>query len=248
METPLIFILVLFLVAALYASVGHGGASGYLALMALFGMSAVMMKASALTLNLFVSAISFYAYYRQGYFRIRLLIPFVGGSIPMAFLGAQVAIDPGLYKVILGLFLVVAVARMLIQPKAKQHEVIHFQWVLAVVIGAFLGFFSGMIGIGGGIILSPVLLLLGWANVKETAAVSALFIFLNSTAGLAGLYSTGIQVNPEILFWIGAALSGGLLGAHMGAAKLSLTGLRYVLAIVLFMASIKLITPLFLHF
>ncbi len=245
METPLIFVLALFVVAALYASVGHGGASGYLALMALFGMSALMMKASALTLNLFVSAISFYAYYRQGYFKFRKLLPFILGSIPLAFIGARVPIDPTVYKVILGIFLLLAVARMLFQPKAKSEQVIPFRFLIALVIGALLGFFSGMIGIGGGIILSPVLLLLGWANVKETAAVSAIFIFLNSTAGLAGLYSTGIHINSEIIIWVAAALAGGLLGAHLGAAKLSFTGLRYVLAVVLFMAGIKLMIPLF---
>jgi len=245
METPLIFVLALFVVAALYASVGHGGASGYLALMALFGMSAILMKASALTLNLFVSAISFYAYYRQGYFKFRILFPFIVGSIPLAFIGARVPIDPTVYKIILGIFLLLAVVRMLFQPKAKSEQVIPFRFLIAWVIGALLGFFSGMIGIGGGIILSPVLLLLGWANVKETAAVSAIFIFLNSTAGLAGLYSTGIQINSEIMIWIAAALAGGLLGAHLGAAKLSFTGLRYVLAMVLFMAGIKLMIPLF---
>lgn len=245
METPVIFFLALFVVAALYASVGHGGASGYLALMALFGMSALMMKASALTLNLFVSAISFYAYYRQGYFKFKLLLPFIVGSIPMAFIGARLHIDPTVYKVILGLFLVVAVARMLLQPKEKSQAIIPFHFLLAIIIGAFLGFFSGMIGIGGGIILSPVLLLLGWAHVKETAAVSAIFIFLNSTAGLAGLYTTGIHVNSEIILWIGAALAGGLVGSHLGAAKLSFTGLRYLLAMVLLLASFKLITPSF---
>jgi len=245
METSLIFLLVLFLVAALYASVGHGGASGYLALMALFGMSTLMMKSSALTLNLFVSAISFYAYYRQGYFKLKILWPFIMGSIPLAFIGARLHIDPTVYKVILGIFLTIAVARMVLQPKAKPEAVIPFQFLPAIAIGAFLGLFSGMIGIGGGIILSPVLLLLGWANVKETAAVSAIFIFLNSTAGLAGLYTTGIHINPEIVFWIGAALSGGLIGAHLGSAKLSLTGLRYLLAIVLLLASFKLIMPSF---
>ncbi len=245
METPLIFVLALFVVAALYASVGHGGASGYLALMALFGMSALMMKASALTLNLFVSAISFYAFYRRRYFRFRILFPFIVGSIPLAFVGARVSIDPTVYKVILGIFLLLAVARMLFQPKAKSVEVIPFHFLIALGIGSLLGFFSGMIGIGGGIVLSPVLLLLGWANVKETAAVSAIFIFLNSGAGLLGLFSTGIQINHEIILWIAAALSGGLVGAYLGAAKLSFTGLRYVLAVVLLMAGIKLMIPLF---
>lgn len=234
------FLVALFIIAFLYASVGHGGASGYLALMALFGVSMIYMKSSALSLNLFVSAVSFLAYQRAGYFKPKILFPLVLGSIPMAFLGARTSIDVSLYKVILGGLLLFAVARMIYQPKAKDSPLIANNFIISMLIGALLGFFSGMIGIGGGIILSPVLLLLGWTNVKETAAISALFIFLNSAAGLAGLYSTGIHISPFIVYWVVVAFTGGLLGAWVGSKKLSLLKLNYLLAFVLLLASFKL--------
>lgn len=241
MEVNILFLVAIFAVAFMYASVGHGGASGYLALMALFGISTVYMRASALSLNLFVSAVSFYAFYRGGHFKFKILLPFVLGSIPLAFLGAQITVEPRVYKIILGLFLIIAVARMLYVPRKTIQEIIPFNFMLAISIGAFLGFFSGLIGIGGGIILSPILLLMGWTNVKETAAISAIFIFLNSTAGILGLVSTGIQFSPQIVYWIVVALAGGLLGAYVGSFKLSLVKLRYLLAFVLLMASIKLL-------
>jgi len=241
MDVNILFLLAIFAVAFMYASVGHGGASGYLALMALFGISTVYMRASALSLNLFVSAVSFYAFYRGGYFKIRILIPFIIGSIPMAFLGARITVEPHIFRIILGIFLFVAVARMVYVPRNTIKEIAPFNFALAVAIGAFLGFFSGLIGIGGGIILSPVLLLMGWANVKETAAISAIFIFLNSTAGILGLVSNGIHISPQIAYWIAVALAGGLLGAYVGSFKLSLVKLRYLLAFVLLLASIKLL-------
>ncbi|HEY9114757.1 MAG TPA: sulfite exporter TauE/SafE family protein [Bacteroidales bacterium] len=240
MEVNILFLVAIFAVAFMYASVGHGGASGYLALMALFGISTVYMRASALSLNLFVSAISFYAFYRAGHFKLKILVPFVIGSIPMAFLGARITVDPQVFKYILGIFLVIAVARMVYVPQKSIKEIFPFNFAVAIAIGAFLGFFSGLIGIGGGIILSPVLLLMGWTNVKETAAISAAFIFLNSVSGLLGLMSAGIHISPQIAWWIVVALAGGLLGAYVGSYKLSLVKLRYLLAFVLLLASVKL--------
>lgn len=241
MEVNILFLLAIFIVAFLYSSVGHGGASGYLALMALFGISTLYLRASALSLNLFVSAVSFYAFYKAGYFKIKILIPFILGSIPMAFIGARITVEPQMFKFILGIFLLIAVARMLYVPKRAIKEIVPFNFALAVFIGSFLGFFSGLIGIGGGIILSPVLLLMGWTNVKETAAISAIFIFLNSAAGILGLFSAGIHISPNILYWIIVALGGGLLGAYFGSSKLSLDKLRYLLAFVLLLASVKLL-------
>lgn len=234
------FIFLIIVIAFLYASIGHGGASGYLALMAIFSIDPILMRSSALTLNLFVAGISFYAYYRGGFFKFRVLLPFIITSIPMAFLGANIHIDARVYKIILGLFLIIAVARMLIiKPRSK--ESIKLPPVIpAMAIGAGLGLFSGMIGIGGGIILSPILILSGWANVKQAAAVSAIFIFLNSSAGLMGLASAGFSGNPNIAVWITAAFAGGLMGSLAGSFKISNLRLQYILAFVLILASIKL--------
>ncbi len=236
----ILFLLALFLVAFLYSSVGHGGASGYLALMALFGMNTIFMRSSALTLNLFVSGIAFYSFYRGGYFKWRQLWPFIITSVPMAYLGGTLIIEPKVYKVILGICLLFAVGRMLLPSFTKKEIKPKFPILPAVLIGAAMGFVSGLIGIGGGIILSPLLILLRWATIKETAAVSAAFIFVNSVAGLLGQASASVTLSPEIILWIVIAFSGGLLGSHTGSFRLSFIKLRYVLAAVLLVASIKL--------
>ncbi len=234
-----IFLVLLFVVAFLYSSVGHGGASGYLALMALFGMEPLIMRSSALTLNLFVAGTAFLAFYRGGYLKWKLIIPFIVTSVPMAYFGAQTEVEPRIYKIILGIFLLIAVARILYRPKdyekSRENNII-----ISLFIGAALGFFSGMIGIGGGIVLSPLLILMHWANVKEAAAASALFILLNSTAGLLGLYQTGFSPNPQIFIWVAFAFAGGLLGSWSGSFKISVLRLQYLLAFVLVIASFKL--------
>lgn len=231
--------IILALVAFLYASVGHGGASGYLALMAFMGIETYFMRSTALTLNLFVSSIAFIIYTRKGYFRYKILLPFVLASMPMAYIGARLNVDPKIYKMILGVFLLMATIRMIIKPKEKK-SILSFSIWLAALIGAFLGFFSGLIGIGGGIILTPILVILGWANLKEAAAVSALFIFLNSATGLVGVFHTGYQVVPNFYLWVITGVVAGLLGSWLGSSKLSISGLRYVLAGILIMASVKL--------
>lgn len=239
MQQEILFLAAMFIVAFLYSSVGHGGASGYLALMALFGIEVAMMKPSALILNLFVSSIAFISYYRAGHFRLRLLLPFAATSIPMAFLGATLEIPPELYKKILGACLLIAALRILIR-RGSDEERNRISIPIALAVGALIGFFSGMIGIGGGIILSPVLLLTRWGGMKETAAASAAFIFLNSLAGISGHLVAGMEVSPRIFLWIGVVASGGLLGSWSGGFKLSVAQLRYLITAVLVIASIKL--------
>lgn len=235
-----LFILLIVLVAFLYSSIGHGGASGYLALMAIFSVNPEIMRSSALILNLFVAGISFIAYYKGGYFKPKILVPFIITSIPFAFLGASLDINPKVYKIILGLFLFIAVLRIIIFKPQEKTEIEQPPMVPALLIGAGLGFFSGMIGIGGGIILSPLLILLGWANIKQAAAVSAIFIFLNSGAGLLGIVHSGFVGNAQIPVWILAALCGGLIGSFAGSYKFSTIRLTYILAFVLILASFKL--------
>lgn len=239
MQLEILFILAMCLVAFLYSSVGHGGASGYLALMALFGIEAAVMKPSALILNLFVSSIAFLSYYRAGHFRLRLLLPFAITSIPAAFIGASLHIPPEVYKKILGVALLIAALRIVVRPR-DEAERNKLSIPIALFSGALIGFFSGMIGIGGGIILSPLLLITRWAGMKQTAAVSAAFIFLNSLAGLSGHLVAGMEVYPKIFLWIVVVIIGGILGSWSGGFKLSPKQLRYLITAVLFIASMKL--------
>ena len=234
------FLILLPVVAMLYASVGHGGASGYLALMGLFSFVPDKMKPTALLLNLFVSGISFFHFWKAGYHNAKLFLSFAIGSIPFAFLGGMTDVNPKWYKITLGIFLLFAVVRMLFQVKTKKKS--ELKYGLAILIGAVIGFFSGMIGIGGGIILSPIILLLGWGSVKESAAVSALFIWVNSLSGLIGNFIVnGNQYDTSSIWYVSLAVFGGFIGAYLGSKKLNLKYLKYVLLLVLLTASIKLI-------
>lgn len=235
------FLILLFIVALLYASVGHGGASGYLALMALYGFAPEVMKPTALILNLFVSLTSFLLFYKGGHFKWKLFLPFALASIPMSFLGGTIALDAHIYKKILGILLLFPVLRFFVYPNTADKDLKESNMIMSLVIGAVIGFLSGLIGIGGGILLSPILLLLAWSNQKQTAAVSALFIFVNSIAGLAGQLSHGIKLEPQMLSFVVVAFVGGLAGAWLGSLKFNQQVLKYTLAVVLFMASVKLI-------
>lgn len=240
-QSPLLIVL-LPVVAFLYASVGHGGASGYLALMSLFAFPISMMKPTALVLNILVSGISFYFYYREKKFEWPLFWPFAITSIPCSFLGGLLTVEAHVYKIILGSVLMVAVLRLLgfLGKSPEQIKPIHLPG--ALLIGALIGFISGLIGIGGGIILSPVLLLLGWAQMKQTAAVSALFILVNSLSGLFGLISKG-DVLPATSWMVALVVAlGGILGGYYGSRKFNTVTLRYVLALVLGIAVFKLYT------
>ena len=230
------------LMAFLYASVGHGGASGYHAVMALFLVSPLEMKSTALTLNIFVAGVSFYHYYRAGYFKWKLFFPFALGSIPFAFLGGAIQIQEEIYKGVLGLFLIFAVLKMLGCIGVKNKAITKLPTSTGIAFGTLLGFISGLLGIGGGIILSPVLLLFSWAKMKDAAAVSALFIFVNSISGLIGLISSGnYNAVDNLHFWIGIALVAGFAGSYMGSRKMRNSGVRKLLALVLSLASIKLL-------
>lgn len=235
------FFILLFVVALLYASVGHGGASGYLALMAIYGFAPEVMKPTALILNLFVSLTSFILFYRGGHFKWKLFLPFALASIPFSFLGGTIALDAHIYKKVLGVLLLFPVLRFFIYPNTADKDLKDSNWPISLLVGAIIGFLSGLIGIGGGILLSPVLLLLSWTNQKQTAAISALFIFVNSVAGLAGQWSHGIKLEPAMLSFVAIAFVGGMAGAWLGSLKFNQQILKYTLAVVLLLASVKLI-------
>ncbi|HKR05786.1 MAG TPA: TSUP family transporter [Bacteroidia bacterium] len=236
------FLFLIAIVAFMYASVGHGGASGYLALMVLFGISPMVMKSSALMLNIFVSGIAFIQYYRQGFFNRKILFPFILLSIPLSFIGAKIQIETHTYKIILAGCLFIATVRILgLYRENMNVKIDGVKFIPALIIGGIIGLISGMIGIGGGILLSPVLLLLNWADMKQTATTSAAFIFLNSVSGLAGTVVASQTFSPDIYIWAAAAIAGGIAGAFYGSSRFNHVMLRYVLSIVLIFACFKLI-------
>ncbi|MFA6288747.1 MAG: sulfite exporter TauE/SafE family protein [Opitutaceae bacterium] len=233
-------ILPLFVVAVLYGAVGHGGASGYLAVMALAGIAPAVMKPTALTLNLAVSLIGTVLFFRAGHFAWRLFWPFAVTSIPFAFLGGRLDLPTHVFKLVLALALGFAALRLLLPaPKATDLRPAPFVWLL--IAGAIMGLASGLIGVGGGIFLTPLLLLARWSDTKTAAAVSAPFIFVNSAAGLAG-HSASLHNLPAA--WPLLALTvviGGFIGARWGSINARAAQLRPALAIVLGIASLKLV-------
>ena len=241
MDALTIFYCLLFLVAFLYASVGHGGASGYLALMALFSITPEVMKPTALLLNLFVSLISFIQFYRGGHFGWKVFWPFAVASVPLAYLGGLVIVDGNIYKKILGLLLVIPIARFYFFINANVENEKEPNLPLSVLIGGTIGFLSGLIGIGGGILLSPVLLLLNWSGQKQTATISALFIFVNSLSGLAGQITKGVHFTADMYSYVIVAFIGGLAGAYFGASQFKPVVLKNILATVLVLAAYKLL-------
>ena len=240
MESILFYIL-LFIVAFLYASVGHGGASGYLALMALFSFTPDVMKPTALLLNLFVSLTSFVQFYRGGHFKWKIFLPLVITSVPLAYIGGRMTIEIFLYKKLLGIFLLIPIIRFLFFKNIPVNELKKPNIVLSLIIGAAIGFLSGLIGIGGGIILSPILLLLKWTDQKQTAAISASFIFVNSLSGLLGQLTKGIHFSADMYAYVAIAFAGGLCGAYLGSLKFNQNILKYTLAVVLMLAAYKLL-------
>ncbi|WP_298553250.1 sulfite exporter TauE/SafE family protein [uncultured Algibacter sp.] len=239
-ENIYIFLLILPIVSFLYSSVGHGGASGYLALMALFSFAPESMKPTALLLNIFVAGISFYYYYKAGHFNKKLFLAFAISSIPFSLLGGRFDIDASLYKKILAVLLIFAILKMM-NVFGKENDTIKgIKLWQGLIVGAVIGFFSGLIGIGGGIILTPLILLFHWGKMKEAAAVSALFIWVNSVSALIGQFSVGVTIEKESFLLVAIALIGGILGGYYGSKKINNQRLRYILAFVLIIACAKL--------
>lgn len=234
------FLALLPVVSLLYASVGHGGASGYLALMAVWSFPVSVMKPTALVLNLFVAGVSFIAYARKGHFDWKLFLAFAVASVPLAFLGGMIDVNASMYKKVLAVLLVFAVLRMLGLLGKDNYETREVPMWQGLACGGLIGFFSGLIGIGGGIILSPVILLMRWGTMKQAAAVSAAFIWVNSAAGLMGHLSRGVSIEPHAFTLVGVALVGGFLGGYLGSIKFNNLVLKRVLAFVLIIACTKL--------
>lgn len=229
-----------FFVAALYAAVGHGGASGYLAVMALSGFAPEVLRPTALTLNLCVSLVGTVLFFRAGKFRARLFVPLVAASIPFACLGGMVHLPGEWFHALLAGTLGFAALRLVL-PLSGEAELCAPRTAVLLALGAVIGLLSGLVGVGGGIFLTPLLVLLRWSDVRTAAALSAPFIFLNSAAGLLGQFRLPVAFPDSLPWLIVVVLTGGSLGALWGSGQARLPHLRLVLAAVLAMACVKLI-------
>jgi uncharacterized membrane protein YfcA len=233
------------LVAAFgYASVGHGGASAYLAAMALAGLAPAEMRPIALLLNILVSSLGTWKFYRAGHFRWRLFWPFAVVSIPLAYVGGAITLPGQAYKILVGVVLLYAAwqlwrsARAGEEMRALREPPLHW----AMLIGAAMGLLAGLTGVGGGIFLSPLLLMLGWAGTKQTSAVAAPFILVNSVAGLAAVMIAKSAALPTYVWALApAVIIGGWLGAEYGARRFANPLIRRVLAVVLALAGAKMV-------
>ena len=237
--TSILLLILIALAALLYSSVGHGGASGYLAAMALLGVAPAVMKPAALVLNIFVAGWVAWRLYRAGYFNARVFWPFALGSIPLAFVGGLLILPGNFYRYVVGAALVLAALRLLVEARDQPARSVPPP-MLAVAVGAVLGFVSGLTGVGGGIFLSPLLLFLRWADMRHTAALSAVFILLNSLAGLAGHLAAGAGVPAGLPWMVLAALAGGAVGAELAVRRLAPVRLRQLLGVVLIIAAAKM--------
>jgi uncharacterized protein len=230
------------LAAALYSSVGHAGASGYLAAMALFGVAPSVMKPTALALNILVALIATIKFYRAGAFSWSIFWPLAVASIPCAFIGGVITLPTTLYKPLVGLVLVYAAWRAFyIAAETKPIPCKPPSRPVLVGVGAGLGLLSGLTGVGGGIFLSPILLLCRWAETKTVSGTSAAFILVNSIAGFAGIVATSAAIPTPIPLWALAAVIGGFVGAELGSRRLASPTIRRLLAVVLLIAGAKMI-------
>jgi hypothetical protein len=231
----------IFVVATVYSAIGHGGGSSYIALFVLFNLAPAEIRPTALLLNVVVSSVATWQFYSARQMNLRLMWPFLAGSIPAAFAGGLLHLDTGLYKKILGVFLLLVTVRLFLRLKGNDKPNTPPQIPVAVLIGAVIGFISGIIGIGGGIILSPIIILMNWGNTKEAASTSAVFILLNSIAGLLAIHLSEAVIDPRIYLMGLVVLAGGFLGSYMGSRKLNAPWMNAVLGVVTLAAALKLL-------
>ena len=240
-ESILLLAVLIFAAAVLYSSVGHAGASGYLAAMALFGMAPAEMKPAALALNIIVALISVPKYIKAGRFSWPLFWPFAVASIPFAYLGGLILLPGVYYKPIVGVVLIYAAIRFYIDSKKSDYVVKKPVMPVALLSGAALGILSGLVGVGGGIFLSPLLIMLRWEEVKKVSGVAAAFILVNSIAGLVGFLSSNTPQLPDgILIWAGSAVVGGYIGSEYGSKRFGNSTIKFLLSLVLLIAGIKM--------
>lgn len=233
-------LLLIAVIAVLYSSVGHGGASGYIAVFALMSYPAAFIRQDALILNIIVSSIALISFSKAGHFSFKLFLPLVLFSIPFAFLGGSYQLSAVTYKIVLGAFLLIPALLFFINTSKVEKTTRNMPLLTAGIIGSVLGLISGLTGIGGGVFLSPILIFGRWAGQKTTAAISAAFILVNSIAGLAGNAIHSNHLDSNIFYFAAAAVLGSAIGSRLGAYKVAPRHMRVLLGIVLLIASFKL--------
>lgn len=244
--SDIILTALIFVAALLFSSVGHAGASGYLAAMALVGIAPAMMKPAALTLNILVAVIATTKYTRVGAFSWHLFWPFALASMPFAYLGGTLTLPGHIYKPLVGAVLIYAAWRSF-STAHQSTQIVAARPHLTVLLmaGAALGFLSGLTGVGGGIFLSPLLLLFRWAEVRVISGISAAFILVNSVAGLLGVLTSAPAFPSALPYWAVAAIAGGFIGAEYGSRRFGNPTIKKLLAVVLLIAGIKMIATAF---
>jgi len=227
-------------IAFLYSSVGHAGASGYIATMTLFGLTAPVIRPTALVLNILVAVIGSFQFWRAGHFSWKLFWPFALLSIPAAYAGGYLQPSAGVLRILIGVVLLFSAVRLIFR-RSDPPETNPPGKPLAVSVGAGLGFLSGLTGTGGGIFLTPLVLFCQWARIKQAAAISALFILVNSIGGLVGYFSAKHSIPTLGIYLAVPAIIGGSIGSYLGSRRLPVRGIALFLATVLTIAGIKLI-------
>lgn len=234
-----------FAAAILYASVGHGGASGYLAAMGLVGVAPAIMRPTALVMNIAVASISLFKFARANGFNWRLFLPFAITAVPLAFVGGRIQLPVIWFGILVGCVLLFSAMRLFLETLRSKAVPRVIKGpppiVLALVLGAVIGLLSGLVGVGGGIFLSPLLVLAGWATVRDSAAPTAAFVLVNSISGLLGLLSRQPELPAALPYWVAAVIVGGFIGASLGSRRLGNDALRQALAAVLLIAGAKMI-------
>jgi len=232
----------LLLGAILYTSVGHAGASIYIAIMMLFNIPSSVIKPTALVLNIFIASFTSWRFIRKGFFDLKVLLPIALGAIPFAFLGGYINAPSHIYKSIVGFILLISAVSLVTDLSKKIDKNLKKPpFFLVVLIGSCIGFLAGLTGTGGGIFLSPLILFLGWSSTKTTSGITALFILINSSFGLLGNYSSVQHLPTQLPIFIGATLIGAFIGTTLGIKFYTANTIKKALALVLVIAGFKLL-------
>jgi uncharacterized membrane protein YfcA len=237
--TNLVIALCLLLGAVLYTSVGHAGSSAYIAVMTLFNLPSTVIRPTALTLNIAVSAYASWRYIRNKFFDKKLFLFLSLGAIPAAFIGGQINLPSEIYKPIVGVLLIVSGLRFIFLAATRDRELKAVNYPLAIAMGIAIGFLSGITGTGGGIFLSPLIIWLGWNHVKQASGTVAAFIFVNSVAGLLGNYRSTSELPDTLPLFLGAVIIGALIGTRLGISRFTSVGVKRALGLVLIIAGLK---------